>query len=501
MSRTDRNETIKAVSLFSGLGGLDIGLHQAGIETVVCIEKDRTAAQTLKINSQKHEAQPAEEHITVPEKYPWTVIDEDIHGVGVADILEAGGVSKNDVDLVVGGPPCQTFSRSNEGRRLGTDAEKGRLYEEFARILHELEPTAFIFENVRGLKSANDGKDFETIQDTLEGDTYTSDYSVLNAADYGVPQTRKRIFIVGTRQEQPSFPDPTHTEDGSEGTNEWITVGKALAEFDIDEAIEAHGGYQNAIGSKYGPLLKDIPEGANYQHFSERKYDPEQEEYVERAESELDEKRFDWRSRHWNYLLKIDRERPSWTIQADPGTTVGPFHWRARKLTFLEQMKLMDLPLDYYIAGPPGAIQQQIGNAVPPGLAAAVADELVQSLGLTPTAFTTVDYQDHSAKCDADQPVPFTIEVDTEESPWAIADSILSTIHSADAVVVEAQQQAIPLALDVLEIAKRQTRRELHVDLDKRIIGDEQEERDVVSALEAKVVTEKATINPISTVP
>ena len=100
----------------------------------------------------------------------------------------------------------------------------------------------------------------------------------------------------------------------------------------------------------------------------------------------------------------------------------------------------------------------------------------------------------------ADRRTPFTIEVDTEESPWVTADRILSTIHSAEAVVVEAQQQAIPFALDALEIAKRQTQQDLHVDLDEKLANDEQENGDVVSTMEVKVVTEKTIINPISTV-
>jgi len=494
MKWPDGGNSVKAVSLFSGLGGLDIGLHRLGIETVACVEKDETATETLKINSVQHDAQPEETHIDVPERYPWIVVDRNIRDIDTGEILETAGADREDIDLVVGGPPCQTFSRSNEGNRSGTDTARGRLYKQFAQILHEIQPAAFIFENVRGLKSANGGEDLKTIQETLEGDTYTSECKVLNAADYGVPQTRKRIFILGTRKNSgPSFPEPTHTEDGRNGTEEWMTAGEALDEFDIDEPIGNTGGYANAIGSKYGPLLQDIPEGANYQHFSERKYDPEAGEYVGREESELDKKEFDWRSRHWNYLLKIDQSRPSWTIQADPGTTVGPFHWRSRKLSLLEQMKLMDLPLDYYIAGTPGQVQQQIGNAVPPGLAAAIAHELVTELGLTPTPPDTVDHPDLSATSDASGTVPFIIKIDTDESPWAHAEQILRAVLAEDAAVIRARQQAIPYALDALEIAQKQAQPELKMEVDENVIEDTEEKGGVASELETKVVTAKAT--------
>lgn len=492
MNRSDEEQRLKAVSLFSGLGGIDIGLHQAGIETVACVEKDETAAETLKINSRHHTESPEEDQISVNEKYPWKVIDEDIRQVDTEDILEKCERERGDIDLVVGGPPCQTFSRSNEGSRSGTEAERGKLYQEYARILHQIEPEAFIFENVRGLKSANDGKDLDTVRNELEGETYETEFKVLNAANFGVPQTRKRIIIVGTKPEvEFEFPEPTHTENGEENTEQWVSVGEALSQFNLDESIEQKGGYTNAIGSKYGPLLKDIPEGANYQHFSERKYDPEQGEYVERSEDELEEKEFGWRTRHWNYLLKLDRERPSWTLQAAPGTTVGPFHWRARKPSLLEQMKLMTIPLDYYIAGSPSQIQKQIGNAVPPRLAAAVANNLADCLGLPTSEYSSTEQDVRPNSGGEDR---FKIEVGTEESPWSNADKILATVLSDNAAVVEAKQQAIPYAIDALEIAQQQADVDLKFDVSEAIIRDANEKGGVASKLETKVVSTKSKI-------
>jgi len=140
-----------AISLFSGLGGIDVGLHQTGIETVACVEKDETAAETLRINSKRHSENTGQNQISVPQKYPWEVIESDIRELEAEDILEASNTGRDEVDLIVGGPPCQTFSRSNEGSRSGTDTERGKLYQEYARILHQIKPEAFIFENVRHL--------------------------------------------------------------------------------------------------------------------------------------------------------------------------------------------------------------------------------------------------------------------------------------------------------------------------------------------------------------
>jgi DNA (cytosine-5)-methyltransferase 1 len=493
MNRSDEDQRLKAVSLFSGLGGIDIGLHQAGIETVACVEKDETAAETLKINSRQHSEKPDQDQISVPEKYPWKVIDTDIREVDAEDILEECDAAKDDIDLVVGGPPCQTFSRSNEGSRSGTDTKRGKLYREYAKILHQIEPQAFIFENVRGLKSANDGKDLKMVREELERDTYDTEAKVLNAANFGVPQTRKRIIIVGTKPgTEFEFPEPSHTEDGEEGTEEWVSAGEALSEFNIDQDMEQEGGYTNAIGSKYGPLLKDIPQGANYQHFSERKYDTEQEEYVERSDDELDVKEFGWRTRHWNYLLKMDQGRPSWTLQAAPGTTVGPFHWRARKLSLLEQMKLMTLPLNYYIAGSPSQIQKQIGNAVPPKFAEAVANKLVDSLDIPTAPFEDVSLEHREEGSESEDQFP--VEVDTEESPWICANRILNTVLSENVAAITAKQQAIPFAIDALEIARRQAQVDLDFEIEEKTVEGENEKGGVSSKLEVKAASEKAKI-------
>jgi len=493
MNRANDKERVKAVSLFSGLGGIDIGLHQAGIETVACVEKDEAAAKTLKINSNFHSEEPDQNHIAVPKQYPWKVVDSDIRELEAEDVLEDCEYSTDDVDLVVGGPPCQTFSRSNEGSRSGTNTERGKLYQEYAKILHQIKPEAFIFENVRGLKSANDGKDLEMIREELERDTYDTKFKVLNAASFGVPQTRKRIIIVGTKPDTEfEFPEPSHTETGEGDTEEWVSVGEALSQFNLDESIEQDGGYTNAIGSKYGPLLKDIPEGANYQHFSERKYDTEQEEYVERSENELEEKEFGWRTRHWNYLLKLDRGRPSWTLQAAPGTTVGPFHWRARKPSLMEQMKLMTIPLDYYIAGTPSQIQKQIGNAVPPKFAEAIANRLVNSLDLPTAPFEDVGIGRQKEEWENDEEFP--IKTDTEESPWNCANRILNTVLSKDVAAITAKQQAIPYALDALEIARRQAEVDIGFEVDEKLVEGEDEKGGVSSKLEVKAVSEKAKV-------
>jgi DNA (cytosine-5)-methyltransferase 1 len=457
-----------AISLFSGLGGIDIGLHRTGVESLVTVDFDENTADTLRANSSQYETGIA----GTEAPFDWTVLEDDIHEITAEDLLKAAGT--DDIDFIVGGPPCQTFSRSNEGNREGTDAARGLLFEEFARLLETIQPKAFLFENVRGLASANDGEDLEVIKNEFADAGYTLTDEVLNAADFGVPQTRDRIFIIGFRNgERPYFPDPTHVEAANAltGKPSWVTAEEALHDFNLDETV-VDDGYVNAIGGKYGYLLKDIPAGGNYQHFSERKYDPEAGEYVERSEDELDEKIFDWRSRHYNYLLKQDPDRPTWTLQASPGTYVGPFHWRARRYSFLEQMRLMDIPTNYEIQGPPREIQRQIGNAAPPRLIEEIVRAMMQQLDMTPVESdaetTSTVLQADGGEVETDD----ELVVGTDRSPWEYAAQVIPALKQRDSVTIAGRGKRVAQAIDVGEILRRRVVGDLSFTLTENVVED-----------------------------
>jgi len=476
-----------AISLFSGLGGIDIGLHRAGVETLVCIEQDPDAAETLRGNSAAH-PDSVPPIGGAPNRYPWQVLEEDIHDVSVDEILEAADADPGEVDLVVGGPPCQTFSRSNEGNRQGTDADRGMLFEEFARVLEGVQPKAFLFENVRGLASANDGDDLEQVKEELASVGYTLNEEVMNAADFGVPQTRSRLFILGLRDEKPYFPEPTHVDADNTltGKPSWVTASEALTDFDIDAEFDDPG-YINAVGGKYGYLLTDIPPGGNYQHFSERKYVPKKGEYVERDNDDLDDKVFDWRSRHWNYLLKQDPDRPTWTLQASPGTYVGPFHWRSRRYSFMEEMRLMDLPRDYYIAGAPREIQRQIGNAVPPGLAETLISEMLEQAGIEVNAAPVQEAS--TARPDggeASSPEQSVFEVDASRSPWNYAADVEATLHDGE-VTLHGEGKRIAQLLDVLQILRHQTSVSIDPEFSEEVVDSSSSKSERLSRLTAKL--------------
>lgn len=469
----DSTNAPKAVSLFSGAGGIDIGLSRIGVETLVCVENDKHAAQTLKANSSHHEEFRPPPGISY-RGYPWKVMERDIRTVSGEEILQVAGVNRDSIDLVVGGPPCQTFSRSNEGERQGTASKRGMLFWEFARIVQELEPAMFVFENVRGLVSSNNGDDLQRVEKTLSGESideplgdaetttaYNVNSQVVNTANFGIPQTRQRLIITGSKLNKPN--QITSKIDEAN----WISARDALNPFDIDESVEETSGYLDAVGGQYGHLLNDIPPGANYQHFSERHYDPTDGEYVQRDVSDQSKKIFDWRSRHWNYLLKQDPGRPSWTIQARPGTYVGPFHWRSRPLSLLERMRLQDFPIDYYLSGDYQAIQQQIGNAVPPGLAEAVVAQL---LGIGDHSSEQYRSQQRVTMADGgeeNQNNQISVEVGANESPWQGASEVINTLLSGKNVAVSASGKRIPNALDIADIARRSINHDVDVSFER----------------------------------
>jgi len=347
------------ISLFSGVGGLDLGFEAAGFRTAVALEIDATSCHTLRLNRD------------------WPVIQADIHAVSSKDLIRAANLRPGQADVLVGGPPCQPFSKSGywatgDSRRL--DDPRADTLTAFLRVLRDVKPRAFLLENVRGL--AYCGKD-EGLRHLLEGikevnraarTKYRAEWKMLNAADYGVPQLRERVFLIGSRDGVPfRFPEPTHAAE-SEGAlfpmerhrNTWDALGD-LPEDDDDSAL--------VVGGKWGDLLPTIPEGENYLFHTNRGNG---------------EHLFGWRRRFWSFLLKIAKARPSWTIQAQPGPATGPFHWRSRRLSPRELCRLQTMPDGIKFDCPRSEIQRMVGNAVPSLLAELLAREIkIQLLGFS----------------------------------------------------------------------------------------------------------------------
>ena len=356
-----------AVSLFSGAGGLDLGVEQAGFDVAVAVEWDDDAADTMEKNASAHFRGLRE--VVRADLTPLATGDD--RGITTADILRAGGFARGDhPDLLVGGPPCVAFSKSGfwlDWKRDGADPAAG-LLQAFTRVLAEARPRYFICENVYALTFRNSASrpSFSRLLRDIEEAGYSSRWRVLNAADYGVPQLRPRLFVVGARQGEapPEFPEPSHhgpweRRQTGGGHLPHVTTGEAL------DGLVTEPEREEEVRGKWGHLLPKVPPGENYLHFTARRGYPDPI--------------FEWRSRYWSFLLKLDPERPSPTIQAQPGPNVGPFHWDNRRLRIPELRRLFTFPDDFGFVGKRASVQSQLGNAVPPLLARRVAEAVGRS--------------------------------------------------------------------------------------------------------------------------
>jgi DNA (cytosine-5)-methyltransferase 1 len=340
---------LQVISLFSGCGGLDIGFHRQGFLSAICIENNPIMAETLKLN-----------------RISRNVICDDLITVSNKRIASVSGLNSTTTDLVLGGPPCPAFSKSRFYRKemtYGTNDESWKTVEEFFRVVRGFRPKAFVFENVHTFAAKRQNGALEYVLSTGAKLGYHVHHKVLNAVDYGVPQKRERIFIVGTRLDASfCYPTPTFRADHDidmfrQHLPLWRTAGDAIADLDLPQKDHSLPGH--FAGGKDHHLLRSIPPGENYLFFTK-----------ERGHRKPV---FKWRSRYWSYLLKLSPDLPSWTIQARRSNNMGPFHWRSRILTIPEIKRLQTFPDSYQLAGSVENQWRQIGNAVPPVLAEAVA--------------------------------------------------------------------------------------------------------------------------------
>lgn len=354
-----------AISLFSGAGGLDLGFEAAGFRTLAAVEWDGDAADTMEKNAPAYFPELGE--VLRADLYPLAAGSRE--GIQTRDILRAAGLgAKESPDLLIGGPPCVAFSKSGfwlQWKREGIDPAAS-LLQAYTRILKESKPRHFVLENVYALTFDNRASRpaFERLLAEIAAAGYTYHWKVLNAGDYGVAQLRPRLFIVGARRGEtlPEFPQPTHHGDwerrktNGSGPLPHVTTGQALA------GLSATPESEEVVRGQWGHLLGDIPPGGNYLHYTAQRGHPDP--------------LFEWRSRYWSFLLKLNPDRPSPTIQAQPGPNVGPFHWENRRLRVPEMRRLFTFPDEFEFVGKRISVQAQVGNSVPPLLAQRVAEPI-----------------------------------------------------------------------------------------------------------------------------
>lgn len=339
-----------AVSLFTGAGGLDHGFAAAGVRTALAIEYDEQCARTLAHNG------------------GFDVINRPIEDVPDGEILERLGGT--DVDIVIGGPPCQPFSKASywvNGEAKGLLDPRADTIKHYFRVVRLLRPRAFVLENVAGLGNKQSSPAYQLIETIVEGinadcgTSYVIRPHKLNALDYGVPQRRERMILCASIDGAqlrgiPRTHQPIH-EIGLGGAEHiYTSAWDALHDVAVDSADPAL-----ALKGKWAELVPSIPEGQNYLYHTERGDGVPL---------------FGWRRRFWNFLLKLSKREPSWTITAQPGPAIGPFHWESRRLHACELAALQTFPRDFEILGTLVEQQRQLGNAVPSAMAEQIARTL-----------------------------------------------------------------------------------------------------------------------------
>ena len=335
--------SIRTLSLFSGAGGLDIGFSDVGFDIVDSVEIERKFCDSLELNT------------GVGKRFCNSKVN-------CVDIRDFSGKDIGHIDFIIGGPPCQTFSAA--GRRangvLGTTDARGVLFREYVRLLNELSPVGFLFENVYGIVGAQNGEAWKEILQAFSEVGYKLFYRIVDAADYGVPQHRERLLIVGLKDGTFKFPRPTH---GPDSLGEYPFYN---AETAIEGVMSQESDESNRLGGRYANLLDNIPPGLNYSFYTEEMGHPNPI--------------FAWRSKFSDFLYKADPNNPVRTIKASGGAYTGPLHWENRFFNYEEYKRLQTFPDDYDISGSKQIAVKQIGNSVPPQLARIMAISIRQQV-------------------------------------------------------------------------------------------------------------------------
>lgn len=346
---------IQTIGFFSGAGGLDIGAQLAGSKVISSLDFDKDSVATMNSNSYFNHTKHFHKDI------------KEMSAISYSSILKNNNPEKL---ILVGGPPCQPFSKGGywvtHKNRLGSEDPRNMIGQ-YLRMIDELKPDGFLLENVESLlhpKNSNAVKDLEEGIDKLG---YKFIVYKSNALEFGVPQKRKRVFFIASKKNILDEPIKTH------GSNKEILYDQNLkpyervidwiGKFDDDKYYEKE---ESTLGKTYENELNQVPPGQNYFALTARSGHPNP--------------KFEANKRFWNFLLKLHPNLPSWTISAQPGPWVGPFHWNNRRLRVPEIAALQTFPEDYKFVGNRRSIQKQIGNAVPSLLGESMVKHLIKNI-------------------------------------------------------------------------------------------------------------------------
>ncbi len=347
------------IDLFAGAGGMSIGALRAGIDIKVAVEIDKYAATTYKSN------------------HPNTILFND--DVRKFKIDKAFKSKKADMKVLFGGPPCQGFSTSNQKTRSKNN-EINWLFKEYLRLAKQLNPDWVIVENVKGIVETEDGFFFEKITSQLNKLGYTTNFAILNSADFGVPQIRNRVFIVGSLHGiKYKFPLPT--------TKRYVSVGDALFDLpnlenganfqELNYKSFPNNSYQNNLRGKSKKSVNNLVTKNNKLVVERYKHIPQGGNW-ENIPHNLMKNYTDFTRCHTGIYHRLREDAPSVVIgNYRKNMLIHPIENRG--LSVREAARIQSFPDTFHFHGSIGFQQQQVGNSVPPKLAEALFKQLVKS--------------------------------------------------------------------------------------------------------------------------
>lgn len=317
---------LTTIDLFSGAGGMALGMEYAGFKHLLCVENNKDASNTLRLNL------PLDQ-----------IVSADIQYIDFTEY-------KDQVDLVTGGPPCQSFSVA--GKRRGTQDSRGELIFEFVRAVSEILPRAFLLENVKGLLTADKGELFDILITELAALGYDVQWKVLNAWDYAVAQKRERLFVVGVRSGVYEFPEPVLIHP---------TLRQALRNVPISRGA--------SYSAKEMRIFRHVPPGGNWKNLPKHLL----EEYAPYAGKS---------GGSTGIAKRLSWDEPCPTLLTSPkGKTTARCHPdHSRPLTIREYARIQTFPDAWLFSGSLTSAYRQIGNAVPVNLAFYIGSSLQKVL-------------------------------------------------------------------------------------------------------------------------
>lgn len=350
----EENYKVNSICFFSGAGGLDIASQLAGVKVISSMDFDKDSVETLKNNKYFNHT---------------THFHKDIKEMKSSDYDEILKNNKSKKLILLGGPPCQPFSKAGYWKkhenRLGSEDPRNMIGQ-YLRMIEEMNPDGFVLENVESLLHPKNVEAVQKLEEAIENLGYNHIKYRANSADFGVPQKRKRVFFIASKKEIKGEPIKTH------GTEKEIAINKYLLPY--ERVIDWIGKYDSpkysddydSTEGKYFEDLQAVPPGQNYIALTEKRDYPNP--------------KFIAGKRYWSFLLKLHPNLPSWTIISSPGHWEGSFHWTGRRLRLKELAGIQTFPEDYNFVGSRRSIQKQIGNAVPPLMGKAIVEFLVKNL-------------------------------------------------------------------------------------------------------------------------